>query len=308
MRQLIATGLFLASLIGLCQSASVVDIESSFLSQLRYELQDEQLLTRCVHVWQAVDAKLKNVELSINELRAKAANPSQVDLNMMKELAEVTRSRNNKLGRSIMAAFLDRCVEVLEEATVETKHETNGAEKLTGQCHDELGRLKAEFEREKVNREESLRKSAELEQINAKLSQELEQSKGREQELEQRLRRTELAEQELLSKLTKLESGANEASSGVESLKKELDEVSSRAQQKEAQLRREARRLGEQFANKLDDVLAELQRERERRAWVEKELRFEVLKSKEIETSALQLRQESADFAALKEELREKDK
>lgn len=262
----------------LCQSASVEDIESSFLSQIRFELRDEPLLTRCVHVWQAIDARLRNVELTINEIRAQPVDLSQVDLGVMKEL--------RTLRRGMVGAFIDSCIKELGEAHASAEEAVKDS---VSQCDEELKRLKVQFEAE---RKQLL---AELEMTKTELNQEL---KSREQELERRLEKTNSVNQELHAKLTSLESDKSD----VESLRKELRELSSHAEQKEAELRLRAENFKKE--KRTDSILKELMEEKERRVATEKQLAQEEAKLKQVE---FELSREVAERLALEDELSEKE-
>lgn len=216
MKLLILT--ILNALFSLSSAVPLDSIDSPFLSSLNFNLREEPELTRCIHVWQAVDAKQRDVEMPIDRLRAQPTDIREVDLETMRKLRDIHHHRKTIFGPSVIAKFVEDCVKVLEEALKETGK--NDSEQVAEESRDnqvddahnfefdweeqlkrEIVKLKAERAR---LQEEASQRVAELEDIKSRFDQILEQAQLDDQKLRSQAEQLNSMMQKVSNQETKL--------------------------------------------------------------------------------------------------------
>lgn len=128
MNRLVLIGLY--SLTWICyitptRSHELNKIESSFLSQIRGDLRNEDKLERCVHLWQAVEAKLIEND-NLTEVWMQRVEPNQVNLTTIIELRNLIKVRRTGFGQNLLETFLDDCIKVLIQNGAIEKGKANG--------------------------------------------------------------------------------------------------------------------------------------------------------------------------------------
>lgn len=99
------------------QSTNCVPLEKigiSLLSQIRYETRFEPELVRCTRLWQAVDARIRDVDDLTEELR-KQVEPNKVDLRIFKQLVSLFDGRQTDFAQDVLIPWLYDCIDILKE-------------------------------------------------------------------------------------------------------------------------------------------------------------------------------------------------